>query len=433
MTQALEGVRIIDFSRQMSAPYATVLLGDYGADVVKVESLPHGDGSRRTGTAFVDGESGLFLMWNRNKRSLAVNLRDPASREIVHRLVRDSDVLVENFRPGVAEDMGIGYEEMAQLNPRLIYASLTAFGPTGPMARYPGTDPVVQAMSGVMSLTGERGGGPVLVGLPIADFTGAMVLTQGILLGLLARDRTGKGRQRRHADAGGLGLRPDHAAGVVLGRRQGAGAPRECPQRGGALPGVPSGRRRRGRRRVGARGVAPVLRRRRTRRPGRRRPLRHQRRPRRRPRRAERDPRQDLQPAHHRRVGGALLRGRRPVRRGVLDPSDPVAPPDGRPRHGAERRARPARHHPAARSADLPVRHPGGHQVASAGPGPAHRRRAHAARLHRDRDRRPPPARRGARARARRSLARRFVHAQPAGCQRASISARIEVLTTSTK
>jgi crotonobetainyl-CoA:carnitine CoA-transferase CaiB-like acyl-CoA transferase len=195
VTQALEGVRIIDFSRQMSAPYATVLLGDYGADVVKVESLPHGDGSRRTGTAFVDGESGLFLMWNRNKRSLAVNLRDPESREIVHRLVRASDVLVENFRPGVAEDMGIGYEEMAQLNPRLIYASLTAFGPTGPMARYPGTDPVVQAMSGVMSLTGERGGGPVLVGLPIADFTGAMVLTQGILLGLLARDRTGKGQR----------------------------------------------------------------------------------------------------------------------------------------------------------------------------------------------------------------------------------------------
>lgn len=195
MTQALDGVRIIDFSRQMSAPYATLLLGDFGADVVKVESLPHGDGSRRTGTAFIDGESGLFLIWNRNKRSLAVDLRSPDSKEIVHRLVEASDILVENYRPGVAEEMGIGYEAMAEINPRLIYASLSAFGPQGPFARKPGTDPVVQAMSGVMSLTGEPDGGPLLVGLPVADFTGAMVLTQGMLLGLLARERTGRGQR----------------------------------------------------------------------------------------------------------------------------------------------------------------------------------------------------------------------------------------------
>lgn len=195
MVQALEGTRVADFSRQMSAPYATVLLGDYGADVVKVEALPHGDSSRRIGTAFVDGESALFLMWNRNKRSLAIDLRSPDSREIVRRLVEASDVLVENFRPGVTEAMGIGYEAMSELNPRLIYASLTAFGREGPMAGAPGTDPVVQAMSGVMSLTGEADGGPVLVGLPIADFTGAMMLTQGVLLGLLARDRTGCGQR----------------------------------------------------------------------------------------------------------------------------------------------------------------------------------------------------------------------------------------------
>jgi formyl-CoA transferase/CoA:oxalate CoA-transferase len=157
--------------------------------------MPHGDPTRTMGTAFVDGESGLFLIWNRSKRSLALDMRKPASAEIVRRLVEGADILAENFRPGVAETMGLGYETLSALNARLIYLSITAFGPTGPYARAPGTDPVVQAMSGVMSLTGEAGRDAVLVGIPVADFASAMVAVQGALLGLLARERTGRGQR----------------------------------------------------------------------------------------------------------------------------------------------------------------------------------------------------------------------------------------------
>lgn len=193
-TSALAGVTILDFSRQMAAPYGTVVLSDFGADVIKVESTPAGDPSRRTGTAFVGDESALFLMWNRGKRSIAVDLRTPEGLEIVQRLADVADVVVENYRPGVADRIGIGYEALSARNPRLIYCSLSAFGSTGPLSANPGTDPVVQAMSGVMAVTGERGGGPVLVGVPIADFTGAMLVVQGVLLGLAARERTGRGQ-----------------------------------------------------------------------------------------------------------------------------------------------------------------------------------------------------------------------------------------------
>lgn len=195
MQSALEGTTVLDFTRHMSGPYGTLLMGDFGADVIKVESLPHGDPTRKMGTAFVDGESGMFLIWNRSKRSLALDTRKGGAKEIVARLAAKADILAENFRPGVAEEMGIGYETMAALNPRLVYLSITAFGPNGPLAQYPGTDPVVQAMSGVMSITGEADGEPVLVGLPIADFSSAMVAFQGALLGLLAREKTGRGQR----------------------------------------------------------------------------------------------------------------------------------------------------------------------------------------------------------------------------------------------
>jgi formyl-CoA transferase/CoA:oxalate CoA-transferase len=195
VTSALDGVRIVDFSRHMSAPYGTVVLGDFGADVIKVESVPGGDPSRRTGTAFVDGESGMFLQWNRSKRSIAVDMRTPEGLDVAKQLISTADVFVENYRPGVADDIGIGYDAMAALNPRLLYCSVSAFGSTGPLSQYPGTDPVIQAMSGVMSLTGEPDGGPLLVGVPMADYTGSMALVQGVLLGLLARERTGRGQK----------------------------------------------------------------------------------------------------------------------------------------------------------------------------------------------------------------------------------------------
>lgn len=195
MQSALQGISVLDFTRHMSGPYGTLLMGDFGADVIKVESMPHGDPTRKMGTAFVDGVSGMFLNWNRSKRSLALDLRQGEAMEIVSRLVAKSDILAENFRPGVADTMGIGYDAMAMLNARLVYLSISAFGAQAPLAQYPGTDPVVQAMSGVMSLTGEADGDAVLVGFPVADFSAAMVAFQAALLGLLARDRTGRGQR----------------------------------------------------------------------------------------------------------------------------------------------------------------------------------------------------------------------------------------------
>lgn len=190
----LDGVKVLDLTRHMAGPYGTMFLADYGADVIKIESLPDGEPSRSTGTAFINGESSLFLVWNRGKRSVALDLRSAEGKDVVRRLARDCDVLVENYKPGVAEEIGFGYEELAAENPGLIYVSVSAFG-EGPLAPYPGTDPVVQAMSGVMSVTGEPDGGPLLVGVPMADFTGAMVQGQAVLLGLLAREKTGRGQK----------------------------------------------------------------------------------------------------------------------------------------------------------------------------------------------------------------------------------------------
>jgi formyl-CoA transferase/CoA:oxalate CoA-transferase len=191
----LDGVRVIDFTRHMAGPYATVTLSDFGADVIKVESMPVGDPSRYAGTAFIGDEAMPFLIWNRGKRSVAVDLRSERGLEVARRLVATADVVVENYRPGVADAIGIGYDQLAAINPRLVYCSVSAFGATGPLASLPGTDPVVQAMSGVMSVTGEADGGPVLVGVPIGDFTGAMLAVQGILLALVARERTGRGQK----------------------------------------------------------------------------------------------------------------------------------------------------------------------------------------------------------------------------------------------
>jgi crotonobetainyl-CoA:carnitine CoA-transferase CaiB-like acyl-CoA transferase len=191
----LDGVKVLDLTRHMAGPYATQMLSDYGADVIKVESVPHGDPSRRTGTAFVGEESGLFLIWNRGKRSLAVDMRTPAGKEAVRRLAEQADVLIENYRPGVADKIGLTYDALAKVNPGLVYIALSAFGSSGPWAEDPGTDPVVQAMSGVMSVTGEADGGPLLIGVPIADYAGAMTGAQAAMLGLLARGRTGRGQK----------------------------------------------------------------------------------------------------------------------------------------------------------------------------------------------------------------------------------------------
>jgi formyl-CoA transferase/CoA:oxalate CoA-transferase len=178
----------------MSGPYATSLLTDYGADVIKVESLRGGDPSRRTGSALQGSENALYLMWNRGKRSIALDLHEPTAINIVKQLVAGADVFVENYRPSVADEMGLSYDILSAINPKLIYVSITGFG-RGPLESWPATDPVVQAVSGVMGVTGEEGGPPVLVGVPIADYAGSMQVIEGVLLGLLARMKTGLGQR----------------------------------------------------------------------------------------------------------------------------------------------------------------------------------------------------------------------------------------------
>jgi formyl-CoA transferase/CoA:oxalate CoA-transferase len=200
----LDGIRILDLTRHMAGPYATAMLSDFGADVIKIEGMPFGDPSRRTGIHDGSGDSPLFVMWNRGKRSVALDLRAEQAAVVLDRLVDSCDVLVENFRPGVTERMGLGWDVVSERNPRLVYCSVTGFGSTGPLADTPATDPVVQAFSGVMSVTGPRDGDPVLVGVPIADFTGAMLAVQGILLALLAREQTGRGQRVDVSLFGGL-------------------------------------------------------------------------------------------------------------------------------------------------------------------------------------------------------------------------------------
>ena len=248
----LDGVKVVDLTRHMAGPYATQMLSDFGADVIKVESVPHGDRSRRTGTAFSGDESGLFLIWNRGKRSLAIDMRSPSGCEAVRRLAESADILIENYRPGVADKIGLGYDSLKTANPGLIYIALSAFGSNGPWSEDPGTDPVVQAMSGVMSVTGESDGGPLLIGVPIADYAGAMTAAQAAMLGLIARGRTGHRAADRDLDARGADLRADHPASLMVVWRRGAHASRRRTQRGRPLPGLPHGGRLGGGRGVGS-------------------------------------------------------------------------------------------------------------------------------------------------------------------------------------
>jgi formyl-CoA transferase len=194
MTQALEGVRVLDFTQVEMGPACTQVLGDFGADVVKVERKDAGDIAR--GKPFpVEGESPVFLSLNRNKRGLAIDLKREEGKDIILRLVDRADVLVHNFRPEVMAKLGLGYDELRKRNPRLIYASGSGFGPTGPYRHKGGQDVLAQAMSGMMMTNASLGGAPVKVNNPIADFTAGMLLVQAILLALIARERTGRGQE----------------------------------------------------------------------------------------------------------------------------------------------------------------------------------------------------------------------------------------------
>jgi formyl-CoA transferase len=188
-------MRVVDLTQVLAGPYFTQILGDFGADVIKVE-IPHGGDQSRTtmGPKLKGPDRAGFLAVNRNKRSLTIDLKTDAGRAILLRLLDRADVLVENFRPGVADRLGIGYDAVHELNPHLIYASLSGFGSTGPEARRPGYDLIAQAMTGVMSVTGEPGGPPVKCGIPICDLATGLFAVIGILTAHAARVKTGLGQ-----------------------------------------------------------------------------------------------------------------------------------------------------------------------------------------------------------------------------------------------
>ncbi|MFQ5840104.1 MAG: CaiB/BaiF CoA transferase family protein [Candidatus Methylomirabilales bacterium] len=190
----LEGLKVVDLSRILAGPFCTMILADMGAEVIKVENPEGGDDTRGWGPPFLDGESGYYLSINRNKKSLTLNLKAPRGKESLTDLIRQADVLTENFRPGTMEKLGFGYEAVRVLNPRLIYVSISGFGQTGPDAMRPGYDLIVQGESGLMSITGDPEGPPTKVGTSIADIVAGMYAVQGIALALLARERTGRGQ-----------------------------------------------------------------------------------------------------------------------------------------------------------------------------------------------------------------------------------------------
>ncbi|MCL4519077.1 MAG: CoA transferase, partial [Thaumarchaeota archaeon] len=194
MAGLLDGVRILDLSRVMAGPYATMLLGDYGADVIKIEEPDKGDETRFWYPPRIEGESAYFLSANRNKRSIALDLKSEKGLGIFYKLVQRSDVIIQNFRPGVPEKLKIDYESAAKINPKIIYCSISGFGQTGPYKDLPGYDLIVFAMGGIMSFTGEPGGQPVRVNVPLADLGAGLYSVTAILAALRYRDLHGKGQ-----------------------------------------------------------------------------------------------------------------------------------------------------------------------------------------------------------------------------------------------
>lgn len=191
----LDGVRVLDLTRVLAGPYCTMFLGDLGAEVVKVEQPQVGDDTRGWGPPFAGGESAYFLSVNRNKKSLVLNLKSDEGIELLRRLAKAADVLVENFRPGTMERLGLGEKELRAINPRLVYASLSGFGADGPMSGSPGYDLIVQAWGGLMSITGLPDGEPIKVGVAIVDIVAGLMLGKAIVASLFAREKLGVGQR----------------------------------------------------------------------------------------------------------------------------------------------------------------------------------------------------------------------------------------------
>ncbi|WP_301109766.1 CoA transferase [Sporosarcina sp.] len=193
MNQPLEGIKVLDFSRVLAGPYCTMMLADMGAEVIKIERPELGDDTRHFGP-FQNGESGYFMFLNRGKKSIEMNLKDPDDRESLMELIKDADVIVENFRPGVMESLGLGYEALKEVNEGLIYCSISGFGQYGPLKKRPAYDLVAQAMGGIASITGHPDNPPTRSGASLGDMSAALYAAYGVMVALFHRERTGIGQ-----------------------------------------------------------------------------------------------------------------------------------------------------------------------------------------------------------------------------------------------
>lgn len=193
MAKPLEGLVVLDLSRVLAAPYTGMILADMGADVIKIERPGKGDDSRQY-TPFKNGESVYYMSLNRGKRSITLNMKSEEGKQILKDLVKKADVLVENFRGGTMDKLGLGYDVLKEINPRLIYSACTGFGMTGPYKHEPAYDVIVQGMGGIMSITGQPGGEPTKCGVSIGDITAGIFSAVGIMIALYNREKTGKGQ-----------------------------------------------------------------------------------------------------------------------------------------------------------------------------------------------------------------------------------------------
>src|SRR5277367_6636041 len=191
----LAGIRVVDLTRYLAGPFCTQILGDYGAEVLKIEPVENPRGELGDSGDGKHHDSYFFLSTNRSKKSVRLAIKKPEGREILMRLIDDADVVVDNFRPGVMQAIGLDYETLAPRNPRIITCSISGFGSSGPLRDFPGFDQIAQGMSGLMSVTGTVESGPTRVGIAICDLLGGIYAAQGILLALEARHRTGRGQR----------------------------------------------------------------------------------------------------------------------------------------------------------------------------------------------------------------------------------------------